>query len=178
MTKTAQRYTMIIALVNLVCLAPLATAGTGNHDDKAHRMGNRRVWVYTPAAKPARVITKSTGAYADRSDLIKVRVVDTTVYLDADADYIRGEENPISANHYIPAAQRLYRSLNAKPARIVQNSRAGESYDMPVMQPRMIFLKPEHLRRQRPDAGKKKRIQIPSVPAPPKKDARLMAMSQ
>ncbi len=177
MTKTAQRYAMIIALVHIVCLAPLATAEAGTNG-KAHRMGNRRVWVYTPAVKPARVITKSTGAYADRAEQIKVRVIDTTVYLDADADYIRGEENRISANHYIPAAQRLYHSLNAKPARIVQNSRAVEHFDIPVMQPRMIFLKPNHLRRQRPDDGKRKRVPIPSVPAPPKKNTRLMAMSQ
>jgi len=149
-----------------------------------HRLARpfkRRIYVDAPAAQHAvSVASRDTVYYAGTPKRFRVLVVNTPIVVEADTDYLHQGEFRIDQDHHIPAAQRLYRSLTAKPARIVRNNRSRT--DRPTtasIQPRMIFLKsgpgPHN-----PNARPNKKGPIPTVPAPPRqnKRERLMASAQ
>lgn len=147
---------------------------------RAYRLydqGRRQIWIAS-THKPARIIVnRPTAQHAETQPrLVEVQLGSTTIYLDPDADYTHQGEYPIGDENHLLAAQRLIRSAYAKPARVVRNPNSGTATHRAVIHPQMILLKPEMLLRpnQRP---RLKKIEIPSVPAPPKKKARLMVIT-
>ena len=148
---------------------------------KAHRLynqGRRLIWIAS-THKPARIVINNQMAtpHAKEQRLYEVNIHGfTTIYMDPKADYRRQGANPIGDDHHLLAAQQLIRSLNAKPARIVRNPNSGRTTHLAVIHPQMILLKPDALLRPGQTQPRLKKIEIPMVPAPPKKKARLMAM--
>ena len=189
---------MIKAMVTGVLLAGLgvftasAQAGemvvTGRDATvRAHRVYSpvkRRVWVSSRlAARPASIVSKPMNLDTHHDDLIEVRVVNTSIYIDPNADQMHQGENRIDENHHIPAAQRLYRSLNAKPARIITRNDHRRQAPQPRTRPSMILMRPSSMPEMHMDTPrlrvprKLKKKTIPSVPSPPKKRQRLIAMT-
>jgi len=149
---------------------------------QAHRLynqGRRHIWIAS-TPKPARIVVNNPMAApaAEKPRLYEVNINGTTIYLDPDADYRRQGAHPIGEDHHLLAAIQLIRSLNAKPARIVRNPNRGKTTHIAVIRPQMILLKPDALLRPGRSQPRLKKIEIPMVPAPPKKKNRLMAMAQ
>lgn len=176
-------------LTRAICLAVLTTTLTGLARPalaapptvavRAHQLQvpvKRRVWVASrPGADPAAITSRPMGLHTHTADLVAVRVVNTTIYLDPNADYTHQGEHRIDSDHTIVAAQRLYRSLNAKPARVIRKDpshRHRVTAAAGLIVPRAVITKPSG----KQPSPKAKKIQIPSVPGPPKKKpSRLMA---
>lgn len=157
---------------------PTYAAGDCVREDlEAHRLGRRKIWVYTgPVAQPARIVNRHTPTHTAATPLIQVRVNNVNVYLDPTVNYIRATDNPISQDNHLAKAQRLYQALTAKPARVVRNTHAHGFRHSQMIQPSMIIYRPDGVI-GKPKGGQLKRVPIPSVPAPPKKQPRLMAMA-
>lgn len=80
----------------------------------------RRVQIITrQIVEPSAVVSPELSDQPVHPHLIEVRVVNLTIYLDPDADYLHQGYSSIDDKHFIIEAQRLYRSLNAKPARVI-----------------------------------------------------------
>ena len=148
---------------------------------RAHRIHTpvkRRIWIATPTtAHPSRIVTRSSYTHTPAAEPshFEVQLVNTTITLDPTANYMRQGEYPIDENHSLPTAQRLYRSLTAKPARVIRKRGHAPRTAVNTM-PQIIIMKQpvvptEGLRRNW------KQKQIPSVPRPPKKHRRMMAMA-
>lgn len=180
MKRTVPAIVLSLVVGGVSSLASAGGVKTDAHHTKtaSHRLHvpvKRRVWVASrPADTAARVVTQWSGVHEDKSSTVLVRVVDTTICLDANTDYLRQGENRIDQNHFIPAAQRLHHSLNAEPAKIVRNHDAHRTHSRSLIHPSMILLKPKQLMDRPP---KWKQHGIPSVPRPPKKQQRLMAFA-
>ncbi len=167
------------SLLLLWCMCPYPAVAAGGAEHRLYTPVKRRVWVVRRQHSGTSVVTSARLKQIQPShrEPIAVRVVNSTIYLDPQADYIRQGEHRIDANHYIPTAQRLYRSLNARPARIIRR----EDYRRPVRHRRIerstrrqaIFVKPFN----KPRDAKPKKTPIPTVPRPPQKSSRLLAMS-
>ena len=172
-----------------VCLIPQTSWAAESNParvirSRAHRVHTphkRRVWVAVQKPARARVTHFHHLPRFDvpQRELVEVQLIQSTIYIDPNADYLHQGNGRIDANSIIPTAQRLYRSLSAKPARIVVRNeahRAPQRRRSTVSRPHMILMKPPHL--QKPNRNKKPgKRQIPSVPGPPKKQPRLMAMT-
>lgn len=162
---------------------PITPANMG----KAYQLynqGRRSVWISGRTPKPARIVVNRPMAQttAKKQRLFEVLIAgggtrSSTIYLDPKGNYRRQGEYPIDENNHLLAAQRHIRSMIAKPARIVRNPNAGKATHRAVIHPQMILLKPGMLLRPNPNQPRLKKIEIPMVPAPPKKKDRLMAMA-
>lgn len=151
---------------------------------KAHRLYTpvkRRVWIINRPTTPIKAITSEPRFDVSPRELVEVRLIHRSIFIDPNADYIRQGENRVDANGIIPTAQRLYRSLNAKPARIVRrhdHQHATEAPKPSTIRPHMIMMKPPFLQ---PNQGKRRqkpgKTPIPTVPGPPKEHPRLMALA-
>lgn len=150
---------------------------------RAHRLytqGPRDIWIAS-THKPARIIVNNPTAApeAEKPRLYEVNIHGfASIYIDPNADYTHQGQHQIGDENHLLVAQRLIRSMNAKPARIVRNPNRGRSTPHAVVHPQMILLKPDALLRQDQSQPRQKKIEIPMVPAPPKKKTRLMAMTQ
>ena len=151
---------------------------------KAHRVHTphkRRVWVAVrqPAQEPVTTVHHLPRFDVPQRELVEVQLIQTTIYIDPNADYLSQGNGRMDANGIIPTAQRLYRSLSAKPARIIVRQDAPRTIRRlrsSVIRPHMIMMKPQHLHKpnQKKKPGKRR---IPTVPGPPKKQPRLMVMT-
>ncbi len=100
--------------------------------------------------------------------LIEVQVVNTTIWLDPDKDYIRQGFYNIDENQHVPAAQRLALSLRAPRARTYWGSRSRAYDSQHTIRPFMILMKPQFRNapmparpQQRPD--RKRNAKLASV---------------
>ena len=91
----------------------------------------------------AAVVSRELSDQPVHPHLIEVRVVNTTVWLDPDKDYIRQGFYKIDENHHIPAAQRLARSMRAPRARTYWGSEPGAFGPSRTIRPYMILMKPQ-----------------------------------
>ena len=168
---------------SLASLSLASESQTPRRTARIHRLHTpvkRRVWVAadSPVVEVSSMTHRPMRLQATDATRVAVRVVNTTIYIDPNADYIHQGANRVDANGIIPAAQRLFRGLNAKPARIIRRAdmdrpSASETTSRPVV-PHMILMKPPHLTEPR---HKSKKIPIPSVPGPPKeKHLRLLSL--
>ena len=112
---------------------------------------NGQVW---SAAHGVRVITQQVAVLATtvscalgdqpvHPHLIEVQVVNTTIWLDLKKDYIRQGHYKIDENHFIPAAQRLARSLRAGHAYTIWGSQRQVQERSKTIHPHMILMKPK-----------------------------------
>ena len=109
-------------------------------------------------ADPAAVVSREVAEQPVHEHLVEVRMINTTVWLDPQKQYIRrGSHYKIDHNHSIPAAARLARSLLAGQAHTVWGSGHLSEPAPQVFQPQMILLKPqfEHAPKARPKAEPK-----------------------
>jgi hypothetical protein len=96
--------------------------------------------------EPAAVVGRDLAEQPVRTDLVELQVVNTTIYLDPDADYEHQGVNPIDEDHRILKAQRLARSLLARPARVLRNplaDRPAEAAAKPLPHAIIRFRKPD-----------------------------------
>lgn len=183
----------ITAALMLIMGAPLSVAFADDYDRitprnmhrayQLYNQGRRSVWIARRPAKPARIVVNDPTAHTavQEQRLFEVLIAgsgtrSSTIYLDPKGNYRRQGEYPIDEDNHLLAAQRIIQGMVAKPARIVRNPNAGKATRHAVIHPQMILLKPEMLLRPEHRKPQLKKIEIPSVPAPPKKKPRLMAM--
>jgi hypothetical protein len=109
--------------------------------------------------EPAATVGRQLSEQPVHPHLIEVRVVNATVWLDPDKDYIRQGHYKIDENHHIPAAQRLARSLMALPARTYWGSMDSQSALVNGVKPHMILMKPQfrHAPAPKPDRSEQER---------------------
>ena len=180
---------IIAVLMSLIVGVPVSATFAGDSGkitpanmNRAHRLynqGKRLIWIASHH-KPARIVVNNPMAAPETNEqrLYEVNIHGfTTIYMDPKADYRRQGAYPIGDDHHLMAAQQLIRKMNAKPARVVRNPNRGRMMPHAVIHPQMILLKPEMLHRPNQKQPRLEKIEIPSVPAPPKKKNRLMAMS-
>jgi len=138
-----------------------------------HRMNTKRATKVVTYDVEDRIVTldkaRMMAAMGDDKDaLIHVELVNENVLLDPNKDYIRQNEYAINENDLIPTAHRVGRDLRANKASIVFGG--PDTVPMSVVsddKPLMII--------ERPENTMPKRV-IPSVPAPPKKIEKQVAM--
>ena len=94
-------------------------------------------------ADPNASVSRELSEQPVHPHLIEVQVVNTTIWLDPEKDYIRQGFYKIDENHHIPAAQRLARSLRAPGARTYWGSHAGTHDSARTIRPFMILMKPQ-----------------------------------
>jgi len=177
---------MVCSMIAVGFVSP-ANAACSDQDhevsSKAYRLYTpvkRRIWIAGRTAAPITSIRTQPRFHTPQRDLVEVQLINTTIHIDPNADYIRQGEYRVDANSSIPAAQRLYRSLMAKPSRIIRRADADQPKRMvsrPVFRPHAIMMRPQELKRRTPNKNKTRRKRdIPTVPGPPKKKPhRLMA---
>jgi hypothetical protein len=84
--------------------------------------GNHKNSVYIVTRQvvaPSAVVSRELREQPVYTDLIELKVVNTTIMIDPDEDYIHQSTNAIDDKQFIPTAQRLYRSLTAKKAHVI-----------------------------------------------------------
>ncbi len=91
----------------------------------------------------ASVVSRELSDQPVHPHLIEVQVVNVTVWLDPEKDYIRQGFYKIDENHHIPAAQRLAWSLRAPRARTYWGSNSGTYDSQRTIRPFMILMKPQ-----------------------------------
>ncbi len=186
MTKAAAVFAACSMLIGATTSAALADSYDEGHTvdkTKVHRVYSpvkRRVWVVNRhVGAPGPIVSRPAGMHTNHDQRVPVLVVNTPIYIDPNADYKRQGEYPIDDNHHLLVAQRLYRSLNAKPARTIRKSGVSvtdTSRTRQAIRPHMILMKPQPMRNSNTPSLKPnlKRIQIPHVPRPPSKKPRLL----
>jgi hypothetical protein len=124
--------------------------------------------------EPAAVVSRAVAEQPVFAHLAEVRVGVTSVLVDPKVNYLDDEPGSIDAQHSIVKAQRAYMARQAAPTRVIRGGavREYESGVLGVM-PRAILLKPNFL-----DGRPGGERQMPAVPRPANKDAKLMAAAQ
>jgi len=133
-----------------------------------------RVTVVTrPVAVPAATVSRELSQQPVHPHLIEVRYVNTTLYLDPNADYIHQGVNRIDDNHSLVKAQRLGRSLRAKGVTVIYGSPQRAALDPMNIEPRAVIMRP--MRGPVPQHPG----DMPIVPQPPEKakDPKTVAMA-
>ncbi|MCE9591114.1 MAG: hypothetical protein K8S99_11380 [Planctomycetes bacterium] len=167
-------------LAGLATLSLSAPLFAGVEIVTAHRLPQGqgpRVYVVTrDIVEPAAIVTRELSEQPVRPDLIEVRMVNTTVLLDPDADYYHQGVNPVDQNFSLLKAQRLARSLRgyARGVTVIYGGPVRETIDVNSIKPRMIMMKPT------PGNGPQQPGDMPIVPQPPEKskDSKTVAMAE
>ena len=149
----------------------------GSSGVETHRVDvgqEKRVYVVTrPIVDPSVTVDRGLSEQPVRPWLIEVKLVNTKVYLDPEADYIRQGDGQIDENHSLVAAQRLGRSLRAQSVQTIYGRAARRP--AVVIRPAMMLLRPPGLA---PRGVPQDEKGMPIIPEPNKKPARQMASAE
>jgi hypothetical protein len=116
------------------------------------------------APAPAALVDRALAEQPVHPYLIEVRLVNTTVYLDPQADYQHKRVGSLDENHFILRAQRLYQSLGGEPARVIYGSRARRPLAGGPGGPAVVLLKPGILGPQQQIPGEDRTPSVPQAP--------------
>lgn len=123
--------------------------------------------------EPAAVVSRGLAMQPVHPHLIEVKIDHSTIYLDPQVDYLRQDRYSIMPKNYLTMALQRHSKMAASMNRIVRNPLAHGMQREVQVQPRMIILKPDYLKRQHQEDAGGKKGPIPSVPASPDSDTHL-----
>ena len=148
--------TRIASIVAWAVVMPLSEVSAANRPSAHAVTHSRPIRTHTARVIEQHVLDPAAAVSRELSDqpvhpyLIEVRVVNTTVWLDSEKDYIRQGFYKIDENHHIPAAHRLARSRRAPRARTSWGSYTGGSDSQRTIRPYMIFMESQFKNTPRP----------------------------
>ncbi|MEE9212589.1 MAG: hypothetical protein V3U29_08045 [Phycisphaeraceae bacterium] len=113
----------------------------GVSEYRVHDTPQHLYLVQRSVTESAAVVSRALSEQPVHKHLVEVRVVNTTIYLDPDVNYIRQGQYRIDDDHFILKALRLHASLTAKPARVIRHPQAGDMTEPVSIEPRLIIYK-------------------------------------
>lgn len=165
---------IIASLATLGSVAPLMADVEVITAHRLSRGDHARVYVVTrPIVVPAATVSRELSEQPVRPHLVEVQLVNTTIFLDPDADYVNTGVNRIDENHSLIKAQRLARSLRAyaNSVRVIHGMDAHEVINPHAIRPSMIMMKP------RLGPAPAQPGDMPAVPQPPEKDLKTKSVA-
>lgn len=137
--------------------------------------------VYNPVLVPGATVDEAVARTPALPHLIRLKMGQTTILIDPDANYRGAMPGHLDRNHSIIRAQRTWEALRDRGAHVVRRAlRVGERADTLSAQdikPRAILLRPNVL--DKPVPGNDNRYRIPTIPRPKTDlDHRLMAAAR